>query len=352
MKIYRFAVIAFLFLVLMLFVSCAVEDDSSDTNSEPTETTSDSTSDTSDTSEPSDPSEGADPGALLSDGTVGNPVFTLTWSHLEDNEGPDIDMFVIDPNHVMLSTSRDGASLGPTAEGGAIDYDDQGETGDGDGGGPERAFWPAGKMPAGIYTYGIRYYAGSGEADYTFRVYKDGLLNKSLQGTISSSDQRIVLGAACNVPAVQDLCDLYNANSSKFLYCQDLAYAAITGHAPPSGNFPKAELKDLLDREGYMKVSEGAIPEIYDPDKNYFLVDGDIIMFYNGEPPNDPSNAPHYAVVRGGKIWQILHWGEGGQLDGPHDLSYFWNSRSLINAFTGRSVVTNSSYVYYVCYNR
>jgi hypothetical protein len=97
---------------------------------------------------------------------------------------------------------------------------------------------------------------------------------------------------------------------------------------------------------------KGLSPQTPDPTVNSNLVEGDIIMFYLGEPPNDPSNAPHYAVVRGGKIWQILHWGEGGQLDGPRDLSFFWSSRSLINAFTGESKVTESSFVYFVCYNR
>ncbi|MBW1903461.1 MAG: hypothetical protein JRJ20_17825, partial [Deltaproteobacteria bacterium] len=309
MKITRLTFIAFL-LTGLVFVSCDMGEEAVDNNNETVSNNETTASDTS---------EGADPGAILSDGTVGNPVFTLTWSHTENNEGPDIDMWVIDPNHAMLSTSRDGAGLGPTAEGGAIDYDDQGETGDGDGSGPERAFWPAGKMPPGVYTYGIRYYTGSGEADYTFRVYKDGSLADSSYGTLNSTDKRKVLGVACNVPQVQDLCDLYNSAPDKFLYCQDLAYAAITGKASPGGNYSKADLKNLLDREGYTRAYEGTVPQAADPTVNSNLVDGDIIMFYLGDPPNDPSNAPHYAVVRGGKIWQILHWGEGGQLDGPRD---------------------------------
>ena len=298
------------------------------------------------------PGEGTDPGAILNDGTTGNPVFTLTWSHLEDDEGPDIDMWVIDPGTVMLSTSRDGASLGPTAEGGAIDYDDQGETGSGDGGGPERAYWPAGSSPAGVYTYGVRYYTGSGPADYTFRVYKEGSISVSKTGTLSTSDQRYMLGIACNVSALQDLCDLYNSAPTKFGYCQDLAYAEITGTVPSSARTPKAEIKNLLDQNGYMKVYEAIVPDTYDPNNGSFLKDGDIIMFYIGDPPNDPNNASHYAVVRGGKIYSILHWSQGGQLDGPRDLSFFGNSRNLINAYTGEPRVTNNRYVFYVCYNR
>ena len=52
MKIYRFAVIAVLFLGLMLFLSCAVEEDSSDTGSEQTEITSDNAGDSSAATDP------------------------------------------------------------------------------------------------------------------------------------------------------------------------------------------------------------------------------------------------------------------------------------------------------------
>jgi len=303
------------------------------------------------------PGEGTDPGAILADGTTGNPVFTLTWSHSEDNEGPDIDMWVIDPTNTMLSTSRDGASLGPTAEGGAIDYDDQGETGSGDGGGPERAFWPEGSAPAGIYNYGVRYYTGSGTANYMFRVYKEGSVSATRTGTLLASDPRKLLGAACNVPAVQNLCDLYNSASTNFKYCQHLAYAEITGSVPPTGRSiaqEKAEIKNLLDQNNYRIVYEGAIPDTYDPSNASLLEDGDIIMFYSGPPPNDPTNAPHYAVAYGGKIYQILRWDKGGQLDGPRDLSYFAldNSRTLINAYTGETRVSDSPYIFFVCYNK
>ena len=98
------------------------------------------------------PGEGADPGAILDDGTVGDPAFTLTWSHDQSDEGPDIDMWVRDPNGSVLSTSRDGYSLGPTPEGGAIDRDDLGAYGAGSGGGPERAYWLPGSQPGGTYS--------------------------------------------------------------------------------------------------------------------------------------------------------------------------------------------------------
>jgi hypothetical protein len=188
-----------------------------------------------------------------------------------------------------------------------------------------------------------------------FRVYKEGSVNATRTGTLSTSGERKYLGAACNVPAFQNLCDLYNSAQTRFEYCQDLAYAEITGSVPPSGKTileEKAEIKNLLDQNGYIKVYEGVVPDTYDPNNSSLLTDGDIIMFYLGGPPNDPNNAPHYAVVHGGKIYQILHWDEGGQLDGPRDLSYFGNSRSLINAYTGETKVASNPYVFFVCYNK
>lgn len=137
-----------------------------------------------DSSSPTGIGEGVDPGAR------GNPSFTLTWSYSEDSEaeGPDIDCWVVDPYGQTLSTSRDGYSLGPTPEGGEIDFDDQGATGPGDGGGPERVYWPDGQAPSGRYTYGVRYYEGIGTAYYTMRVYKNNTLVATKTGTLACPD--------------------------------------------------------------------------------------------------------------------------------------------------------------------
>jgi hypothetical protein len=299
------------------------------------------------------PTEGDDPGPYLGDGKIGDPAFTLTWSHTETDEGPDIDMWVIDPNLLLLSTSRDGYSLGPTPEGGVIDHDDQGATGPGDGGGPERAYWPQGKAPGGVYTYGVRYYTGRGAANYTFRIYKDGNLAATKKGTLSTTGERQVLGSACNVMAFQDLCDLYNANMKKFEYCQDLAFAGITAKVPPNSDTSKSQIYDLFKQYGYVQMDEGVlIPEYYDPLHDSNLQEGDIIMFYNNQPPNDPRDAPHYAVVRGGKVWSILHWDEGGQLDGPRDLAFFGTNRGLYNPYKGEYKTFTNPYVYFVRYQK
>ena len=132
------------------------------------------------------PGEGADPGARLDDGSTGDPAFTLTWSHDQGDEGPDIDLWVRNPKGQLVSTSRDGYGLGPTPEGGAIDRDDLGAHGSGTGGGPERAYWRQGSAPSGTYTYGVRYYQGDGTANYTVRVYINGKLEEKKTGSFSS----------------------------------------------------------------------------------------------------------------------------------------------------------------------
>lgn len=132
--------------------------------------------------------EGQDPGGR------GSIAFTLTWSYTGGGEGPDIDLWVIDPHGQKLSCSRDGYSLGPTPEGGRIDFDDQGDSGPGDGGGPERAYWPEEQAPRGTYTYGVRYFYGTGTAYYTLNVYKNNLSVSTKTGTLSSEGWDITVG--------------------------------------------------------------------------------------------------------------------------------------------------------------
>ena len=145
-------------------------------------------------------------GRLSGKGFVGRPgddpggrgelAFTLTWSWTGSSrrEGPDIDMWVRDPRGQTLSTSRNGFSLGPTPQGGRIDFDDLGGWGDGNGGGPERTFWPKGKTPTGKYTYGVRYYQGNGTASYTLRVYRGKKLDRMKRGTLRARGRPLKLG--------------------------------------------------------------------------------------------------------------------------------------------------------------
>jgi len=104
-------------------------------------------------------------------------------------------MWVTDPNGYTLSTSRNDYSLGPTPNGGVIDHDDLGGWGSGDGGGPERAYWPTGSASTGAYTFGVRYYQGDGTAYYSLRIYFGTTLYTSYTGTLTSPGSAITVGS-------------------------------------------------------------------------------------------------------------------------------------------------------------
>ena len=133
---------------------------------------------------------GIDPGGR------GDISFVLSWTYSGSSysEGPDIDLWVEDPNGYHLSASRDGYGLGPTPNGGRIDQDDQGGTGPGDGSGPERAYWPSGEASPGTYSFGVRYYDGDGTANYTIKIYFGNSLYKSYTGTLTSQGRDITVG--------------------------------------------------------------------------------------------------------------------------------------------------------------
>lgn len=150
---------------------------------------------------------GSGAGAAKDPGARGDASFTLTWTYTMNRQGtdgrggPDIDIWVVDPLGQKISTSRDGMGMGPTQEGGQADFDDLGGYGQGDGGGPERIFWPDGKAPKGAYRFGVCWFQGQGTARYTLRVYRgrkmveekkgllrDGQLKEAIQlGTLDTS---------------------------------------------------------------------------------------------------------------------------------------------------------------------
>lgn len=140
-------------------------------------------------------------GAGSDPGPIGDVTFTLLWDYAGDAPGPDVDLFVTDPLGQTLSTSREGFALGPTPEGGEIDRDEDGAgdtvIGD-DGGGPERAFWPTGQAPVGVYTFGVIYTEGFAspvpEVRYTLIVYADGSQVTQFVGALTAEGERVTVG--------------------------------------------------------------------------------------------------------------------------------------------------------------
>lgn len=141
---------------------------------------------------------GEDPGAR------GDVSFTLVWKYdvdvqgIDRRGGPDVDIWILDPLGHRISTSTN--VLERTPEGGKADFDDRGAHGNGDGGGPERVFWPEGKAPAGKYVYGVRWYQGDGSARFTLRVYQGDKLVDTKTGLLRSTDKdrNIELGVIKN----------------------------------------------------------------------------------------------------------------------------------------------------------
>jgi hypothetical protein len=122
-------------------------------------------------------SGGTDPGAR------GEISWTLTWSYSgsEITEGPDIDLWVKTPSGETIS------GVNKSGSGFALDIDDRGGFGSGNGGGPERIYSTSSSVTLGTYEYGVRWFGGnSGYVNYSIRLYYDGTLAGSDSGQMSS----------------------------------------------------------------------------------------------------------------------------------------------------------------------
>lgn len=121
-------------------------------------------------------SEGSDVGGR------GDVSWTLTWSYSgsEESEGPDIDLWVQSPSGYTVSgVNRSSGNL-------ALDVDDRGAFGSGDGGGPERIYFSS-DMTLGTYEYGVRWYQGdSGTVRYTIRLYHGSTLVGEDSGNLNA----------------------------------------------------------------------------------------------------------------------------------------------------------------------
>lgn len=112
----------------------------------------------------------------------GDISFQLRWTYGGGGEGPDLDLHVTNPNghHIFYNAPS-------SPDGGALDADDQGACGPGDGQGPENIFWSTGSAPVGIYNYSVQWYASCGysSANYVLEVRDGGDIVDSKQGSIS-----------------------------------------------------------------------------------------------------------------------------------------------------------------------
>lgn len=151
------------------------------------------------------------------------------------------------------------------------------------------------------------------------------------------------------VESLGELLDIYEQNKSQFSHCQDLAYAAIFGKAPGQAQVDKGEIPRGLSKYQYSLVENGYIPAAQ-TEVNIDLRDGDILMLDFNRAPAE-GNAAHYAVVLEGKIYQILHFREGGEIIPLGDIAYFFKKRVITKP--NREVLRPSNiYQYYKIYRR
>jgi hypothetical protein len=74
-------------------------------------------------------------------------------------------------------------------------------------------------------------------------------------------------------------------------------------------------------------------------------------MFGLNSVPN-PQNASHYAVVEDGKLWQISHWSDGGDFDGPREPGFFIYRPEIQNPYTGDTYDPVNGYLYYIVFSK
>lgn len=153
--------------------------------------------------------------------------------------------------------------------------------------------------------------------------------------------------------------DYYSENKGRYFYCQDLAYSQVFRKPPddtgalsvPLRAYEAGRRKEavgerlLADYEASSgQVAKGGSPPVH-------LAEGDIIVFATGGTP-DPKSAPHYAVVENGKVRQVLAFGQGGALDEPRDIGWFFDTRTVKNPYTGESLTSPVVYDHYTVYHR
>ena len=85
----------------------------------------------------------------------------------------------------------------------------------GDGGGPERIFWPEGKAPADRYRYGVKWFKGLGAARYALRVYRGKKLAATKVGQLTDNDRDKYRGSSLMNIKIPCLCgEMRNAGEA------------------------------------------------------------------------------------------------------------------------------------------
>jgi hypothetical protein len=130
-----------------------------------------------------------------------------------------------------------------------------------------------------------------------------------------------------------------------------MVYARVWGQPPPDAKGQnKFLIYEKMMADGYWQADQGGM---YDPEglvtRLGQLQDGDIIMFERYGLPNE-KDANHYAVVAGGKIYEILNLKSGGELNITElkDAGNFFKQRTYQSKLTGKKYTPTPYYGYKV----
>jgi hypothetical protein len=139
-------------------------------------------------------------------------------------------------------------------------------------------------------------------------------------------------------PKPPDIANIYNADPSKFKHCQDLPWARLLDRPPPHEGMDKGQLFNKLIANDYRWEGDWEVSNPADAAK-IPIQDGDIIML-DFDVPVDVVDAAHYAIVEGGKIYQIptLPKPDQGQvvvLD-RSELDWFFKPRQIHGLASGK----------------
>lgn len=140
----------------------------------------------------------------------------------------------------------------------------------------------------------------------------------------------------------------WKENQTAITFCYDLPYYILFGYPPPldeTATDTKSKLYQKLLVSGYHVSAQGEL------NSSVYIQDGDIILFGTAALP-DPANAQHYAIGIGNSIWEILHWSEGGEFDGPRDPAYFLNRPKMQNPYTGVEEEPLVPFLYYMIFSK
>lgn len=189
--------------------------------------------------------------------------------------------------------------------------------------------------------------------DYDLSSYHGGSIRSgeeyiSYDDLASADGETVVVDLEYEPNNASVLWETWRDYKTRMAYCYDLVYCYLYGSPPAYGadtSATKTSVYQKMIQSGYTVRSQGTL------NSSLYIRDGDILMFGTTAPP-DPTNAKHYALVFDGKIYNIIHWTQGSQFDGPRMPEDFLYRPVLLNPYNGIDYVPQVPFQYYIAFNK